>query len=452
MKKLSGWKLIVYGMSGLGPNLLMTLVTGYLNDALLAPAGLDPSKTFTGTLIVSVGLCSLLFFAAKVIDAFIDIPMAYLSDRLPCRIGRRKASILMGWVPMVVSFILLWKPMLFVRTGIVGITLIEASLMVVFYASYTLCMVSYYGTFASITEDEKGLASLSHYKAFFDTIQYCVAYALFPSLLLKLLGGTETGAIAKAMLTLAPLMLTMLIPVLMIRGEANEDNKPDHHIPLVESLKISWSSKGFRSWLETLLLIHMGLMLFLTGIGTTIPDSLMGIRGWQVTVMNSAAFAPVPLMLYIYNKVRKHKGNRFALQTALIVFAVAMFTFSVAWKELWSNSVAPFIIGLIASTIGSYGVGVVFSVCYFFPAQIAAAEIKTTGKDHSAMYFAIQGLFTQIASAVGVNVIYMQLVSNEASLFGFPNAQYMLVPFVAGLLLLMAFLSAFRMKDDMYRE
>ena len=67
MKKLTGWKLFVYSMAGLGPNLLMTLVTGYLNDALLSPTGIDPAKTFTGSLIVSVGLCSILFFAAKVL-------------------------------------------------------------------------------------------------------------------------------------------------------------------------------------------------------------------------------------------------------------------------------------------------------------------------------------------------------------------------------------------------
>ena len=452
MRKLSGWKLLVYGMAGLGPNLLMTLITGYLNDALLAPTGIDPAKTFTGSLIVSVSLCSVLFFAAKVIDAFIDVPLAYLSDRLNCRIGRRKAGILMGWIPMVISFVLLWNPTIFSGAGANGITWIEALLLVIFYSSYTLCMVAYYGTFASITDSEKKLASLSHYKAFFDTIQYCAAYALFPALLLKILGGTEVGAISGAMMKLAPLMLTMLIPVIMIRGEQNEEVKLERRIPLGESMKISIASKGFRSWLITLLLVHMGLMLFLTGIGTTIPDSLMGIKGWQVTVMNSAAFAPVPIMLLIYNVFRKRKGNRFALQSALLVFAIAMFTFAAAWKQLWPSAFIPFIIGLIASTIGSYGVGVIFSVSYFFPAQIAANEMKTTGKDHSAMYFAIQGLVTQLASAVGVNIIYMQLISKDITMFGSNGAQFMLVPFLAGVVILAAFFAAFRMKDDMYKS
>lgn len=453
MRKLSKGKLFIYSMAGLGPNLLMTLVTGYLNDALLAPTGIDPAKTFTGSILVSVALCSVLFFAAKVIDAFIDVPLAYLSDKLHCKMGRRKASILMGWVPMVISFLLLWSPKLFLGAGEAGVTWIEAILLVIFYSSYTLTMVSYYGSYSAITKNEKDLASLSHYKAFFDTVQYCVAYALFPALLLSILGGREAGAIAAAMLKLAPLMLTMLIPLFMIKDEDKEEQKLDRDAPLLVSIKASLNSKPFRKWLGVLFLIHMGLMLFLTGIGTTIPDNLVGIKGWQVTAMNSAAFAPVPLMLLIFNAVKKRKGHRFALQTALIVFAVAMFSFVGAWKQLWqSMPMMSLIFGLAASTIGSYSVGVFFSISYFYPARIAAEEMQVTGKDNAAMYFAVQGLVTQLASAVGVNLIYMNLVGNEIPVAGMAGGQFALVPLIAGVLMLVAFFAAFGIKKNIVKD
>lgn len=453
MRKLTRGKLFVYAMAGLGPNLLMTLVTGYLNDALLAPTGIDPAKTFTGSVLVSVALCSVLFFAAKVIDAFIDVPLAYLSDKLHCKMGRRKASILMGWVPMVISFVLLWSPKLFMGAGETGITIIEAILLVIFYSSYTLTLVAYYGSYSAITKNEKDLASLSHYKAFFDTIQYCVAYALFPALLLGILGGKDAGAVAAAMMKLAPLMLTMLIPMFMIKDEDKEEEKLDRDAPLMVSIKASLTSKPFRKWLAVLFLIHMGLMLFLTGIGTTIPDNLVGIKGWQVTAMNSAAFAPVPLMLLIFNAIKKRKGHRFALQTALIVFAIAMFSFVGAWKQLWqSMPMMSLIFGLAASTIGSYSVGVFFSISYFYPARIAAEEMQVTGKDNAAMYFAVQGLVTQLASAVGVNLIYMNLVGNDISIAGMEGGQYPLVPLISGVLMLAAFFAAFGIKKNIVKE
>ena len=39
MKKLKGWRLVLFSASGFGPNLLMTLLTAYLLDALV-PAGI----------------------------------------------------------------------------------------------------------------------------------------------------------------------------------------------------------------------------------------------------------------------------------------------------------------------------------------------------------------------------------------------------------------------------
>ena len=447
MRKLKGWKLFLFAMAGFGPNLMMTLVTGYLNDALLAPQGIDVAKTFTGTVLVSAGLCSVLFFIAKIIDAFIDIPLAYINDKMHTRFGRRRLGILIGWIPMTISFLLLWLPKLFMGAGETATTIIEAILLIIFYSSYTLCLISYYGSFSMVVEDEKARMRLSHFKAFFDTVQYCFAYALFPALLLTLLGGRDVGAISGALLKLAPLMLTMLIPIFLLKGEEDpEDVKTD--IPLGKSLKLSFANKSFHAWLITLFMMHMGLMLFLTGIGTTIPDSLMGIRGWQVTVMNSAAFAPVPLMLLLFNFIKKKKSARFALQSAIIAFAFAMFTFAGAWKGFTNSQMISFIIGLIASTIGSYAVGVFFSSTYYFPSQIAAREIEEKKLDHSAMYFAVQGLVTQVASAIGVNLIYMNLVSSPLSMMGKEGGQFFLVPVVAGTLMMIAFVCAFKMSRD----
>lgn len=448
MKKIRGWRLFLFSMAGLGPNLLMTLVTGYLNDALLAPTGIDPSKTFTGSVIVSAVLCSVLFAIAKIIDGLIDIPLANLSDRLHTKFGKRRMGILIGWIPMVISFFFLWKPDMFLSAGNTGVTWIETLLLIIFYSSYTLTMVSYYGAFSTIVEDERARSRLSHFKAFFDTVQYCIAYALFPALLLKILGGTDINAISGAVLKLFPLMLTMLIPLFLIREDANAQQGVETNISLWKSLKLSLASKPFRSWLLTLLVMHMGLMLFLTGIGTTIPDGLMGVKGWKVTVMNSAAFAPVPLMLLLFNFAKKKRGVRFGLQTALLSFALSMFSFALAWQKIWGGGMMSFIIGLIASTIGSYGVGVFFSISYYFPSQIAANEIARDKRDHSSMYFAVQGLVTQVASAVGVSLIYMNLVKGNISLFGFEGGQLFLVPLIAGVLMLASFGCSFSMNKN----
>lgn len=458
MRKLKGWKLFLYAMGALGPNMLGTLIIGYYNDAMLASTlvGENPAPHMalaSGALVMGA-LSAVLFALAKVIDAVIDVPLAYLSDRLHCKFGRRRMGILLGFVPMCVSFVLLWNPAVMggATPPTAGFTWLQTVLLVVFYVSYTLTTVSYYGAYASITENERDLQRLTHFKAFFDTIQYCVCYALFPSLLVTLLGGKEVGAIGKAVTMMAPLMLTMVIPLFLIKGENDEPAEPvDQRVPFLESLRISFASKSFRAWLLTQFMLHTGLMLFLTGIGTTIPHQLLGMEGWQITVMNSAAFAPVPLMLLIFNAIKKRRGQRFALQTALLVFGVAMITFAFGWNKLWGEGMTSFLIGITASTIGSYGVGVFFSVGYYYPAHIAKQEIATTKRDHSAMYFAVQGLVTQVASAVGANLIYNNLVNQDVNinLFGKTEGQFFLVPVLAGVMMLVACLCAFRLDKQM---
>ena len=43
------------------------------------------------------------------------------------------------------------------------------------------------------------------------------------------------------------------------------------------------------------------------------------------------------------------------------------------------------------------------------PAQIAALEFKVTGKDHTAMYFAIQSLATSVMAAISTGLVYEQI-------------------------------------------
>ena len=92
--------------------------------------------------------------------------------------------------------------------------------------------------------------------------------------------------------------------------------------------------------------------------------------------------------------------------------------------------------------------GVFFSSTYYFPSQIAAKEIAEKKIDHSAMYFAVQGLVTQIASAVSVNLIYMNLVATDMTLMGKTGGQFFLVPVIAGVMMVVAYFLAFRMSRD----
>ena len=51
--------------------------------------------------------------------------------------------------------------------------------------------------------------------------------------------------------------------------------------------------------------------------------------------------------------------------------------------------------------ISSFGIGAMFSVAYSVPSELAAEEEKKTGVSNAAMYFAVQGLFSGVATGIG---------------------------------------------------
>ena len=63
----------------------------------------------------------------------------------------------------------------------------------------------------------------------------------------------------------------------------------------------------------------------------------MGLSEGQMAILNTCAFAPVPIMLYLFNKLKQKKGIRFTYQTCLISFAICIFTFVICNEMIMSK-------------------------------------------------------------------------------------------------------------------
>jgi len=418
MKKISRKKLPLYAIAGFGPGMINLIIAAYLVDAL-STAGFNNNIemwTYANKTLVMTALFSILVLIAKLIDGLADIPLAALTDGFKSKWGKRRPSIIIGFIPMVISYVLFCFPLSYADHSLAN-TLWFGGLLVVFYSAYTLTMVTYYGTYSEVTKSQEDRVYLSNWKAFFDTIQYALGYALIP----LLVGGFNIRMIG---LGATVLTLTMVIALVMIKEkstlpkdvalekEKNLENKEDVimeiEVPFIESVKLTIKNKSFMTWLFVLAIFYFGLMMFLTG-QNVYASGAMGLEAWQVALMNTSAFAPVPIMLFIYTKIMKKVGFRRAFQSAIISFAISMLAFSIAYVQWIDSLTVRLIIGMIGGTIGSYGIGAFFSAPYMIPAEAAAQELAATGKSHPSMYFAMQGLFTAVVGAVSTTVIWLNI-------------------------------------------
>ncbi len=392
MKKLTKkWQVFIYAMAGIGVNMLNLMMGSYLCSALISNgfgAEAIANQTFAQKNLVIIGVWGVLGVIAKIIDGVIDVPMASFSDNLRSRWGRRRPTILFGMIVMIAAYSLFLVVPQNAEETILN-TIYYFAVLCVFYTSYTLTMVTYYATFTEIVESEKDRTTLSNVKSVCDIVYFILGYVLVPAML----NGMH---IQKVALLVLPAVLTMLIPLFMIKERSTlENTEKSKSVNLVLSLVHTCRNKPFMIWMCVYSFMTFGIQLFLSGINEYFSKVDMSM----IYVM-IAAFAPVPFTLMVYNKIKAKWGFGAAYAYTLITYAIGMILMFCVGIFL-PNGTLKTVLAITAGLICSLAVGSMFSVGYSIPSQLAAEEEEKTGVSNSAMYFAVQGLFSGVATGIG---------------------------------------------------
>ena len=403
MKKLhKKSQMLLYAVSGMGVNMLNLMFGSYLCSALLAGGFADkvlPFQTYIGKDLVVAAVWAVFVLVAKIIDGIIDIPMASFADNLRTRWGRRRPSLIIGFIPMVVAYLLF-----LVIPDPTGATIVNTIyygiVLCMFYIFYTLTMVTYYATFTEIVETERERTIISNTKAVCDILYFILGYVVVR----MMLNSMNVRLVA---LIVLPLSLTMTIPMFMIKEpsnrkrDGNEDEKVKS-VSLVKSIGYTFRNKTFIVWMVVYSLMSFGLQLFLGGI-----NEYFSFVGLNMVFVMMASFAPVPLALIWCSRIQRRKGFGAAYRFALISFTVGMLM--LFFVGLMPQGSLKSILSIVSGLVCSLAVGSMFSVSYSIPSQLAADESEATGVSNSAMYFAIQGLFSGIATGIATGIVLVAL-------------------------------------------
>ena len=407
MKKLTKrWQIILYGCSGIGVNMLNIIVGSYLCSALLIGGFAQEDIglwTYIDKDLVIAGMWAVLAASMKILDGLIDIPLSSFTDNLKTRWGRRRPSILLGYVPMIIAYLLFLVPL--DQGPTVLNTIWFVALLGIFYGAYTLTMLTYYATFAEIVDNEKDRMTLANTKSICDVVYFSIGFALLPVFVNVI--GMNIRLVALCFL---PLALTMFIPLFMIKepstknGITDELGQPRERVGFIKSFAFSIKNGKFMYWLCILATMNVGLQLFLTGI-----NEFFSTTGINMTVVMASAFAPVPLTLMLYNYIIKKKGFRAAYMTIVAIYGFGMGMMFLCHKvtDPWLT-----IIALCCGIIVSFSIGAFFAVTYTIPSQLAEEANKKGVACASSMYFAVQGLFEAISAAFAGSIILVFLKQN----------------------------------------
>jgi len=410
MKHLKRWQEPIYAIGGFGPGFMYQIVLTYLLF-YYRPA---QSLVEAGAVILApaVGYAAGMLIA-RILDGVVDLPIASWTDNMKSRWGRRRPLMIMGLIPTAITFILLWYPPVtgnsLGENGHWGNAVFVAVVSSLFFFFYTLIIVPYLASLSEIVADENSRVRVASWQTFFNTAGYVLTFVVAPIMFDKF------GIRGTAWLLL-PSILSFIGPILVIKEAPTDlpdqeksavEQAADQDVPLWESVKLTLANKTFRIYMLSLASFFFGLQFFLGGIAFMAVD-MMGLTQSQLGTMNAAAFAPVPIMLIVFNVLSKKKGAKWAFRLALLVFAFVMLAYPLAWTR-FNMPVSPYLIGVILGGIGSFSIGVFFTIPYAFPAQIAAIDAKETGKDRAGMFFAVQGLINQFVGSMAGSILALLL-------------------------------------------
>ena len=400
------WQLILYAAGGMGVNMLNLMIGSYICSALLVGGfgkAAIPYQTYVQHDLVIAAVWAAFVLIAKIVDGVIDIPMASFTDQLKSKWGRRRPAILLGMAPMLIAY-LLFLVIPDPSSATLVNTIYYGVLLCVFYSSYTLTMVTYYATFTEIVESEEERNMLSNTKSVFDIVYFILGYVAVRMML-------NSMNIRLVSLIVLPLALTMMIPLFMIKekstleGDAAEGSTKS--VRLVESLKYTMRNRVFIKWMLVYSFMTFGVQLFLSGINEYF--SFVGMSMIRVMI---CAFLPVPLTLILYNHILKKKGFGFAFRYILIAYSACMLMLYIAAGQ--ADNIKK-MLEIPTGLLCSFSIGALFAVTYSVPSQLAADEEKKTGVTNSAMYFAIQGLFSGATTGIATGLVLTALKGSEGA-------------------------------------
>ena len=107
MKTIKKWQEPFYAIGGFGPGFMYQLVLTYLLY-YYRPA---QAKIEAGALVFAPAVAYAAgMLVARILDGVVDIPIAAWTDNLRSKWGRRRPLMLLGLIPAIIFFVLLWFP------------------------------------------------------------------------------------------------------------------------------------------------------------------------------------------------------------------------------------------------------------------------------------------------------------------------------------------------------
>jgi len=382
--RLSFGRKLVYAAGQAGNVLGYQLVTTYVLTFYTPPEGKGIALV-PAFLAGAIPTYLLLNVLARGFDTFWDPVVAFWSDRARPKLGRRRAFMAAGVLPLaLVQGLLFFPPD--AGSSLRNVVWLGA-MLTAYYAMFSVYVAPYLALLPELAPDKEENTSLS-------TLQ---AAAALVGAFAVMAASPERAALQKTAAVLAGVsFLLMLLPVLFIDEQRLTSPKREapSHSSLFGSLKATLSDRSFLPYVIGYTIYCFGFNMLSTGVSfyvEVLMRSPLDAVGKLLGPMFGVAALCFPLMGFISRKLTK-RGAMVASSVVLAALVVLI------------PLIHDLRLGMGLFAVAGLPIAIYLSIPNAILADVCEASTRRTGERREAMFFGAQGFLQKIALGVSTGV------------------------------------------------
>lgn len=374
-------RLAVYGGGALGASVLLQTILLWIVYFYAPPAGQGAAR-------LTPALVGLALAGGRIVNALSNPPVAFWSDRLRTPWGRRRPFIAAGAPVLAAAYMLLWLP----PAAPPGLTTLYAGAsLAAFFFCFSVVMNPYAALLPEITPGGKGRVTAASWQAGASLAGVGVAMLSSPWLIAHYGFGTM-GVV---------LGLAGFLPIWAVAGfvaEPAPDRGPaPDRAMLLQAIAAVLRNPLFRIYIITLALLWTGTSMVNSAIVFVITV-LMGLPRDQVGAVLGASFLCTLAALPLLSAVTRAAGPARTLAWTLgITSGIVPLIGAIGLRGI---PLPPPVQGYALVVLAAPPLAALLVLPNAILADISEADHLATGEGREGMFYAVQGLVLNAATAV----------------------------------------------------
>jgi oligogalacturonide transporter len=373
------------------------------------------SMLFMNFLILVEGmpvfLATMIIFAGRIWDAFIDPIIGNLSDKTRSKFGRRRIYFLLGIIPVFLSFVMMWYCF-----GIVNETskFIYYMIAYIFFGTaFSLVMVPYNAILPEMTDDYNERTSFTTVRMVFSA-GTAILTAIIPTIIIKSMGSEVNGPAQKPGYLIMAVIFGVVFALCWLLTFFGTKEKKDLPSPEKFSLK-KWftvfRNKTYRNFLGIFVSVQVAIDLLLALFVFYVDIVVLQYKNYEL-LMGILLVAQLLFML-LHNQIAQRKGKNFPLYIGIPVWIAASICFA------FVNSGTPFLVLCVLAMFIALGVAAGNLSTWSMLSDIYDVDELMTGKRREGIYSGFTTFARKLSS--GIAILLLGLGLQQA---GFDQNEY----------------------------